>query len=173
LTIYVSSLEDMPAMVQRFGVRYLVSVIQPDAQPPTPGELDPVLHYRCPVDDIVEPKPGQIVPEEVHVRGLIEFLSAWDGKTPLLTHCHAGISRSSAAALIAHVLQTGDPACSANALRAASPHAHPNRRIVALADAILGFGGGLVEAREAMGTPIWLSDPDYVKEPGRYTTLRV
>lgn len=171
MTIYVSSLADMPGLVRRFGVRDLVSIIQPDAQPPTPPEIEPERHYRCPVHDIVESRPGEVLPQADHVEELITFLRTWDGEAPLLTHCHAGVSRSSAVALIAHVLQTGNPAKSVKALRKASPYAWPNRRIVALADSIMGFDGALVEARENMGAAIWETDPDYVKEPGRYTTL--
>ncbi|MCY3623371.1 MAG: protein tyrosine phosphatase [Gammaproteobacteria bacterium] len=171
MTIYITSLADMPSLVRRFGVRDLVSIIQPNAQPPTPPEVKPARHYRCPVDDIVEPRPGEVMPQADHIENLITFLRTWDGETPLLTHCHAGISRSSAVALIAHVLQTGNPATSVKALRKASSYASPNRRIVALADSIMGFDGALVAARENMGAPIWQTDPDYVKEPGRFTTL--
>ena len=173
MTIYVSSLADMPGLVRRLGIRDLVSVIQTDYQPTTPPEVDPARHHRCPVADIVEPKPGEILPQAEHVRDLIQFLATWDGEAPLLTHCHAGVSRSTAVALIAHVLQTGDPAKSATALRKASPYAWPNRRIVGLADSIMGFDGALVHARETMGAPIWETDPDYTKEPGRFTTLTV
>ena len=173
MTIYITSLADMPGLVRRFGVRDLVSIIQPDAQPATPPEVGPERHYRCPVDDIVEPRPGEVLPQTNHVDELITFLRTWDGEAPLLTHCHAGISRSSAVALIAHVLQTGNPAKSAKALRRASRYASPNRRIVALADSIMGFDGALVHARENMGAPIWQTDPDYVKEPGRFTALDV
>ena len=59
---------------------------------------------------------------------LIDFLDTWDGEAALLIHCLAGVSRSTAAALIAHVLKTGDPRKSATALRKASPYAWPNRR---------------------------------------------
>ena len=137
VTIYVSSLADMPGLVRTLGVRYLVSIIQPAEQPPTPPGIDPDRHYRCEVHDIVQPIPGEVMPQTGHIAELIAFLATWDGSTPLLTHCHAGISRSSAVALIAHVLQTGDPAKSAKALRDASNYASPNRRIVALADSIL------------------------------------
>ena len=173
MTIYVSSLADMPGLVRRFGVRDLVSIIQPDAQPPTPPGIEPERHYRCAVHDIVEHRPGEVLPQADHIEALVKFLRTWDGEAPLLTHCHAGVSRSSAVALIAHVLQTGDPAHSVKALRKASRYAWPNRRIVALADSIMGFDGALVDARENMGAPIWETDPDYVKEPGRYTTLTV
>ena len=173
MTIYVSSLADMPGLVRRFGVRDLVSVIQADAQPPTPVEVDPQRHYRCAVHDIVEWRPGEVLPQADHIADLIAFLGTWDGESPLLTHCHAGVSRSTAVALIAHVLQTRDPSKSATALRKASPYAWPNRRIVALADSLMGFDGALIEAREAMGAAIWETDPDYVKKPGRFTTLSV
>ena len=105
---------------------------------------------------------------------------SWDGEAPLRIHGLAGVSRSTAARLIAHVLQTGDPRESAAALRRASPYAWPNRRIVALADSILGFDGELIEARESMGPAVWETGPYYETlavpgwrgyEPGRYTRL--
>jgi predicted protein tyrosine phosphatase len=37
-------------------------------------------------------------------------------------------------------------------MRQAAPHAYPNRRIVALADDMLGRRGRMVDAVEAMGT---------------------
>lgn len=171
MTIYISSLADMPGLVRRLGVRNLVSIIQPEAQPPTPPEIDADRHYRCPVHDIVDPRQGEVLPQSTHIADLIAFLETWNGGTPLLIHCHAGISRSTAVALIAHVLKTGDPALSAKELRKASSYASPNRRIVALADSIMGFGGKLVEARECMGAPIWETNPDRAKVPGRFTTL--
>jgi hypothetical protein len=55
------------------------------------------------------------------------------------------------ALLVALVLKaSGREIEAAQAIRAAAPHAHPNRRIVALADAILGLDGRLIAAREAM-----------------------
>lgn len=184
MTIYVSSLADMPLLVPQFGVRDLVSIIQPSAQPPTPPGVAPARHHRCPVHDIVEAQPGEVLPEANHITELIGFLRTWDGEVPLLIHCHAGVSRSTAVALIAHVLQTGDPRRSATALREASPYAWPNRRIVALADSILSLGGELIEAREGMGPATWETDPDdeeaaaaarhlHGYKLGRYTKLSI
>ena len=184
MTIYVSSLADMPHLVPQLGVRDLVSIIQPDAQPPTPPGVDPARHHRCPVHDIVEAQPGEVLPEATHIAELIGFLRTWDGEVLLLIHCHAGVSRSTAVALIAHVLHSGDPRRSATALREASPYAWPNRRIVALADSILGLDGELIAAREGMGPAVWETDPDdeevaaaarhlHGYKPGRYTRLSV
>ena len=184
MTIYVSSLADMPHLVGQFRVRDLVSIIQPSAQPPTPAGVDPARHHRCPVHDIVEAKPGEVRPEVSHIEEVIRFLRTWDGEAPLLIHCHAGVSRSTAVALIAHVLQTGDPRRSATALREASTYAWPNRRIVALADSILGLDGELIEARESMGPATWETNPDdeevaaaarrlHGYKQARYTTLSI
>lgn len=184
MTIYVSSLADMPHLVPKLGVRDLVSIIQPNDQPPTPPGVDPARHHRCPVHDIVEAQPGEVLPEANHIAELIEFLRTWDSETPLLIHCLAGVSRSTAVALVAHVMQTGDPRKSAAALRDASPYAWPNRRIVALADSFLGLDGELIAAREGMGPAVWETDPDdeeiaaaarhlHGYKPGRYTKLSV
>ena len=180
MRIYVSSLADMPRLVRDFGVGDLVSVIEPDAQPPTPPEVDPARHHRCAVHDIVESQQGSVLAGWEHIADLIAFLRTGDGRRPLLVHCHAGVSRSTAVALVAHVMQTGDPIASATALRKASFYAWPNLRIVALADAILGFDGALIDAREGMGRANWRTDADYRGrsglpgyEPGRYTMLRV
>jgi predicted protein tyrosine phosphatase len=64
----------------------------------------------------------------------------------------AGISRSTAAALIALALTApGREELVARQLRRAAPHASPNRRIIALADRLLARDGRLIAARESMG----------------------
>jgi predicted protein tyrosine phosphatase len=153
--IYVSSLYEMPTHVRERGVGYLVSLVQSEYQPKRPPEVPSERHLRIAVDDISSPSDGAVLPGEPHVRRLVDFLERWPGDEPLLLHCHAGISRSTAGALIALSLWQ-DEFEAARALRAAAPHAIPNARIIALADAILGRDGRLVAARESMGafTPL-------------------
>ena len=91
------------------------------------------------------------MPGWAHIEELIDFLHDWPADESLMVHCYAGVSRSTATALIAHFMKCGDEVASADALRVAAPHASPNRLIIALADDILGCGGRLIEAREAMG----------------------
>jgi predicted protein tyrosine phosphatase len=112
------------------------------------------------VHDITDPLQGGILIEECHVVQLVRFLEAWKpAEGALLVHCWAGISRSTATALIARYVKCGDAEASALALRAAAPHAIPNRRIVQLADDVLGCGGALVGALERMGEPsVWLDE---------------
>jgi predicted protein tyrosine phosphatase len=63
------------------------------------------------------------------------------------------VSRSTATALVARTVKTGDALRSAVELRRSVPYAAPNRRIVELADDELGLGGALIVARERMGPP--------------------
>jgi predicted protein tyrosine phosphatase len=104
-------------------------------------------------------------PGERHIRQLIDFLQDWPGRAPLLVHCYAGISRSTAAALIARVVKSGNALDAALALRRAAPHARPNSLIIDLADQILGLDGGLIDARQAMGEGISAVEGTLVELP--------
>ena len=151
MKIYVTNLFDLPDHVRVIRPGYLVSIIQPVFQPETPPEIEPQRHLRVGVDDISQPSTGNIMPERAHIEKLIDFLHNWPADESLMVHCYAGVSRSTATALIAHFMKCGDELASAQALRAAAPHASPNRRIIGIADDILGCSGRLIKAREAMG----------------------
>ncbi len=75
----------------------------------------------------------------------------------MLIHCWAGISRSTASAfaLACERSPDADERAIAQAMRAAAPHASPNRRIVALADDMLDRRGRMVDAVAAMGDYDW------------------
>ena len=91
------------------------------------------------------------------MRRIVDFAAAWDRNAPMLVHCFAGVSRSTAAALIvACVHERGREHELARRLRAAAPHAQPNRRIIALGDRVLGCGGALISAVESLGSGVWL-----------------
>ena len=150
--IIITGLYEMPEHVRNLRPSHLISVIQPELQPARPPEIRESRHLRVQVHDVSEPDGWSVIPEAEHVHEIAAFVDAWDpGGGSLLVHCYAGVSRSTATALVAHSIKTGDPFASARALREAAPHAAPNRRIVLLADAVLGLGGSLVEAVETMG----------------------
>ena len=151
-TIYVTSLFAMPQHVSELEPARLISIIQPELQPQRPPEIDPTDHLRVGVHDITEQHYESVLAGDSHLELLLDFIERWDPASgALLVHCYAGISRSTAVAMIAHHLKTGDPLRAATALRAAAPHAAPNRHIIALADRLLGCNGALIDARETMG----------------------
>lgn len=155
--LYISSLEEMPRHVHATGASHLLSLVIPEDNPVTPPGVQPEHHLFIGCHDIVEPYPGAVLPNAAHVQRIVNFAAAWDGSAPMLVHCFAGVSRSTAAALIvACVHEKGREHELARRLRVAAPHAQPNRRIIALGDAALGCGGALISAVESMGIGAWL-----------------
>ena len=153
--IYVCNLEEMPRHAALLAPGHLISLLPTDEQPPTPPNVAAERHLRVEVHDISEPLPGHVLPAQPHIEPLIDFLqtrAAEQPHDPLLIHCWAGVSRSMATALIALCLEArGREVEAAVRLRRAAPHAQPNRRIVELADQLLGRRGRLTAALEAMG----------------------
>ncbi len=150
--IYICSLAEMPDHVRDLQPSHLVSLLSSAEQPPTPDGFAPDRHHRVEVNDISAPMVGYVLPQDDHIAQLIGFLESWHGGTPLLVHCFAGISRSTAAALIALTFRhDGREEEAALRLRSAAPHAQPNRRMIELADLRLGRDGRLVAALAAMG----------------------
>jgi len=152
-TIFVGPLSAVEDLASRRRIGHLVTLINDQTEVATPGTILPGRHLRLSMNDIAEPKPGLVPPAPEHIVQLIDYVSGWDGKHPMLIHCWAGVSRSTAAAFITlcalnpHV----DEHHIARLLRKASPTASPNPRLVDLADATLERGGRMVEAVAAIG----------------------
>jgi predicted protein tyrosine phosphatase len=152
-TIYVAPLSLVRTTIADARVSHLVTLINDETVIDTPPTIGPGRHLRLAMNDICEPQPGLVLPCENHVSDLIKFALAWDRQAPLLIHCWAGISRSTAAAFI--TLCALNPEAAelqvARALRRASPTAYPNRLLVALADEALSRGGRMMTAVEEIG----------------------
>jgi predicted protein tyrosine phosphatase len=153
--IYVSPLSGVVDAIRTVGPSHLVSLLDPESMIDTPDGIERVCHLRLGINDTAEPRDELIVPGEAHVSELISFVRGWDQKNPMLVHCWAGISRSTAAAFIALCALNEDhpEAELARLVRARGAHAHPNRLMVRLADDILGRKGRMREAVEALGPP--------------------
>ena len=152
--IIVSPLERIAEMAVRHGARDMVTLISEGHDFHRPGVIAPERHLTLRMNDIGCATSGAMIgPQEAHVEKLIDFARRWDRTTPLLVHCWLGISRSPAGALIAALAiePDTDEAELAARLRAASPYATPNPRLVMLGDRMLGRGGRLVAAVKTLG----------------------
>ena len=160
MTLIVCSLSDMPGVVRRRQASHLVTLIDPGTPVERPLGVPESRHLRLDVDDIDAPTAGYRAPDMDSVVQLLEFSRTWDASAPMVVHCFAGISRSTASAFAIACDRNPDVAEARIALmlRQAAGHAMPNRRIIALADDLLGRRGRMVEAIEAIGghnfTPI-------------------
>ena len=151
--LHVCSLALIGEIASRTGARSLVTLLEPGTRVDRPPAIAPGRHLYLGVSDIIAPMPGRALPDHSHLDELIAFVSAWDRVDPMLIHCFAGVSRSTAAAFISvcALAPERDEFEIARALRAASPTATPNARLVALADATLGRRGRMNGAIAEIG----------------------
>ena len=151
--LIVCPLSHVAAQVAARGPSHLITLLSPPETLPTPAGIAATRHLRLSVHDIDMPMADMIAPSAVLVERILEFGEGWDAAAPMLIHCWAGISRSTAAAFTLACARNpdADEIAIAMRLRAASVTAYPNRRIVALADDILGRQGRMLAAVEAMG----------------------
>lgn len=150
--IYVCPLSQLNATITQLAPSHLVSLLDPKSMIETPPSLRRSQHLRLGVNDIAEPRDGLIPPDESHIREILDFADGWDRQAPMLIHCWAGISRSTATAYIVLChLNEGQELHAAQLMRAAARHAQPNRRLVALADGLMGRRGRMIEAVAQMG----------------------
>ena len=151
--IHVCSLAALPETVRLTGASHVLSVMTNVEQVQRPETVLEANHLRISMDDITEDLGGMVAPSEGHIAQVLDFVRRWDRRAPLVIHCYAGISRSTASAFAAVcALNPGrDEISIARQIRAASPTAFPNRRIVALADQALERKGKMLLALDAMG----------------------
>ncbi|MGF1463550.1 MAG: tyrosine phosphatase family protein [Maricaulaceae bacterium] len=151
--IIVSSLARLPDTLAERRPSHLISLLDPGSMIDTPAGFSADNHLRLEMHDVVSPRPGETPPDRRHVARLVAFIDRWDRRDPLVVHCWAGISRSSATAFIAACRRSPetDPFVFAQAIRQAAPFAWPNARLVALADAELRRNGQMSAAVAAIG----------------------
>lgn len=152
--IIVSPLSRIAEMAVRHKAREMISLLAEKQDFHRPAVIDARRHLTLGLNDITFDSKGPLVaPQDGHVRQIIDFSRHWDRSAPLLIHCWMGVSRSPAAALIASlsVLPQQDDFELAARLRAASPQATPNTRLIEIADRMLERSGRLVAAVKGIG----------------------
>lgn len=144
------------------GVTHLLSILDPDwPAPEALAAYDARRRLELRFHDIIDPQPGRVAPEPPDVEHLLAFGRQMGPRAHLLVHCHAGVSRSTAAAaLILLARQPESPAAAAlDAVLRLRPKAWPNLRILELGDAQLGRGGEILEAAALLYRKALARDP--------------
>jgi predicted protein tyrosine phosphatase len=151
--IHVCSLARLHQTVEATGARHMVTLLRDVDLVQRPEGVKSENHLILGMDDITAPLEGYTAPAEEHVTRLLDFVRGWDRAAPLVMHCYAGISRSTAGAYTAACALNPhhDELTIARKLRLASPTATPNSYLVSLADRALGRGGRMIMAIEQIG----------------------
>jgi predicted protein tyrosine phosphatase len=137
------------------GVTHVLSILDPEwPEPPAFAAFAPHRRLGLRFHDIIEPTPDRLLPSRGDVERLLEFGRELDAMAAshLLVHCHAGVSRSTAAAaLILAQAYPDQPAhLTLEAVARLRPRAWPNLRILEFGDALLGRNGEIIAAAAAI-----------------------
>jgi len=151
--IHVCPLARLHETVSNTGALHIVSMLRDAGRMQRPRHISAKNHLVLNMDDVTTEIDGYTPPSEEHVTRLVAFVKSWDRNKPLVMHCLAGISRSTAGAFVAvcALNPQRSEAAIAKAVREASPIAMPNSMLVKIADSLLGRQGRMVEAIESMG----------------------
>ena len=151
--IHVCSLALLPDIVKATNASHLITVMADVHKVQRPLSIAAENHLVISMDDIIMPVDGFVAPQRDHVEQVLDFGRRWDRSAPLVIHCYAGISRSTASAFaIACALNPEREEIDiARRIRKDSPTAHPNRLIVGHADDLLGRKGRMIDALTEIG----------------------
>jgi predicted protein tyrosine phosphatase len=154
--LLVAPLSSLTDALAQHAPSHLVSLLSPEHMIDTPAGFPTACHLRLGMNDVADPAAGTNPPARAHVDALLDFSRGWDTGQPMVIHCWAGISRSTASAFIILCDRLGpDREIEiARAMRARAPHAQPNRLMISYADEALGRGGRMTAALNSMGPPL-------------------
>jgi predicted protein tyrosine phosphatase len=147
------------------GVSHVLSILDPDWPAPAAlGAYGPHHHVVRRFHDVADTAPDVDPPAAADVDAILawsEVLRA-ERAAHVLVHCHAGISRSTAAAVI--LLARDHPGREAEAFETVArlrPRSWPNRRLLAIADHRLGREGALVAALRTHQRRVAAAHPEF------------
>jgi predicted protein tyrosine phosphatase len=150
------------------GITHVLSILDPEwPDPPAFAGFAPHRRLALRFHDIIEPAPRQLAPSRDDVERLLAFGRELDepAGNHLLVHCHAGVSRSTAAAalILAQAYPDRPAGRALEAVAQIRPRAWPNLRILEFGDAILGRDGEIIAAASALYRRVLDREP-YLQE---------
>jgi predicted protein tyrosine phosphatase len=170
--ILVSPLSVLESTIDAYGPSHLITLLSPEYMIETPRRISAERHLRLAVHDVADATGCEAPPTQGHVERLLAFGNGWQAEAPMLIHCWAGISRSTAAAytLLCQRAGPGHEFELAQLLRARAPHAYPNPMIIRFADTALQRNGRMIAAIAGIGRGEIVAEGRCVKLPLSFST---
>lgn len=148
---YVCAVGDAADVARQVGAGLIISISDPELRGKTQGRLAGWKGKVCALDihDIERAAPGMVMAQAAHIEAAVEAARRMRARDALVVHCHAGVSRSAAVALLASAARLqaaghSDAAAVEGAFArvlAHAPHVRPNMGILALGVPLLGLEG--------------------------------
>ena len=128
---------------------HAVSILDPEIEEPQSFAtlaVDNLLKLRF--HDVIEQQPAMAAPDVGHIAAILKFGTGLSshGAPRLLIHCHAGISRSTAAAIILLTQHGAEADAAVAQIVSVRPKAWPNLRMIEIGDRMLKQENRLVKA---------------------------
>jgi predicted protein tyrosine phosphatase len=150
--IHVSALSSLAGVAASLATYDLLTLLSPTAEARDWSAFAHRRHRLLAFHDITVMTDGLVAPDTMTMQAILAFGREAAPDRPLLIHCWAGISRSSAAAyVIACDRNPGFEREIADELRRRSPLVTPNILMVQIADELLGRDGAMVDAITRIG----------------------
>ncbi len=145
----VCGLSELPQVMLRFSPTHVISITDPgDDLPEFPDHITVLrlafwdAHALTGATKMLAARERDNYPNLDHARAILEFGANLPEGAKILTHCWAGVSRSTAAAFVlAAQRKSGDEKSAFDLIKILRPGAMPNRLIVRYADKLLGADG--------------------------------
>src|SRR5437762_5276902 len=99
--LHICSLAALPETVRATGASHILTVMANVDQVLRPASILEANHLKVSMDDITEQMDGFVAPSDLHIERVLNFVRSWDRSAPMVVHCYAGISRSTASAFAA------------------------------------------------------------------------
>ena len=145
-------------------VSHVLSILDPDHPVPDAcGRWGEHARLELRFHDIVDEHPGMIPPTPADVARILDFGSTLGDVAHLLVHCHAGVSRSTAALTLLLAQARAEPEAALDEVVRIRPQAWPNLRMLEHGDAQLGLRGRLLDAVRTHYRRVAARNPDFVR----------
>lgn len=130
---------------------HLLTILDPRRSFYMPSRIDRLNFLRLDFEDDTDPHLRS-APQPHHVSRIIAFARSLPDAARLAVNCEAGVSRSTAGALISLVAQGMAARDAAEYVLLVRPCAAPNQLMLSIADDILELGGALIDEGQRLNS---------------------
>jgi predicted protein tyrosine phosphatase len=150
------------------GISHVLSILDPGfPEPDVFRSFAKHERFELRFHDIIDEREGRIAPQKLDVELLLRFgkviIERGHPTAHLLVHCHAGVSRSTAAMtlLLSQANPEWPPETVVSQVVGVRPNAWPNLRMIEIGDSILDCKGQLVCAVRAQYADMIARNPEF------------